>query len=159
DENVKGASAFALFWNMVRTVAPVEVLNDFDNFLQSSGIWRMDARGEIPYNHKTGQGNYTIELPDGLAFTFHGAELAPPAGICARNYARFMHAENQPHTYAIAWTTSREVDPSASALDNGCHFFLASHGVRFQASRNSLLVWQPKLLHGTSLPLQDPRKS
>lgn len=67
------------------------------------------------------------------------------------------YTEPQPHAYAVAWTTSRKVDSSASSFDNGGHFFLASHGVRFQASANSLLIWRPRLLHGTSLPLQRPR--
>ncbi|EKM74530.1 hypothetical protein AGABI1DRAFT_14922, partial [Agaricus bisporus var. burnettii JB137-S8] len=158
EEDVKGANAFALFWNMVRSVAPGEVIDDFKHFLRTSKIRRMDARGNLLYNPKTGRGNYRVDLSSGLAFTFHDAELAPPAGVCARNYARFMHTESQPHTYGVAWTTSRKIDPSISPLDNGSHFFLASHGVRFQASANSLMVWQPGLLHGTSLAHQHPRK-
>lgn len=70
-----------------------------------------------------------------------------------------MHVEHQPHVYAVAWTTSRETDPSATPVDNGGNFFLATHGVRFQASANSLLIWRPGLWHGTSLSLQDPRKA
>lgn len=88
EEDVKGANSFALFWNMVRTIAPEEVVEDFENFLRTSGISRMDARGNLPHNPETGRGDYRIDLPNGLSFTFHGAELAPPAGICARNYAR-----------------------------------------------------------------------
>lgn len=68
-----------------------------------------------------------------------------------------MHTEPQPHTFGVAWTTSRTTDPLATSLDNGGHFFLASHGIRIQSSPNSLLIWRPGILHGTSLPLQDPR--
>lgn len=88
EEDIKGASAFALFWNMVRTIAPAEVVEDFENFLRTTGVRRMDARGHIPLDSETGRGTYQIDLPSGRSFTFHGAELAPPAGVCARNYAR-----------------------------------------------------------------------
>lgn len=50
------------------------------------------------------------------------------------------------------------MDPSATHVQNGGHFFLASHGVRIQAAANSLIIWRPALWHGTSLSLQDPRK-
>lgn len=89
EENKVGSSAFALFWNMVRTVAPNEVLDDFDDFLHTLGIRRMDGGGVMPHDIETGRGDYTIEIPN-FSFTFHGAELAPPGGVCARNYARYV---------------------------------------------------------------------
>lgn len=69
-----------------------------------------------------------------------------------------MHNEYQPHEYAISWTTSRQVDGAFPHVLNGGNFFLASHGVRIQAAANSLIVWRPRLMHGTSLGYQTPRK-
>ncbi|KAJ3552227.1 hypothetical protein NP233_g12930 [Leucocoprinus birnbaumii] len=172
-DNFDSASACALTWNMIRSTAPDEVLNDYDSFLHTLGICRMDGAGLIPHDIETGKGDYTVEIPN-FSFTFHGAELAPPAAVGARNYSRcvsntfrsnkladkrasFMHTEVQPHTYGVAWNTNRQTDPAASPVDNGGNFFLASHGVRFQASANSLLIWKPGLWHGTSLSYQDPR--
>ncbi|KAF5354832.1 hypothetical protein D9756_005720 [Leucocoprinus leucothites] len=174
DLNEEGSSAFALFWNIICAVAPPEVLADFNLFLTDLDIRRMDGGGKMPHNSKTGQGNYTVKIPN-FMFTFHGAELAPPAGVCAQNYTqyvalpdlasfsgsdlignRFIHLEHQPHTYSVAWTTSRNMDTSISSVDNSGNFFLASHGVRIQAAENSLLIWKPALWHRTSLCIQDP---
>lgn len=62
-----------------------------------------------------------------------------------------MHTENHPHKYAISWTTSRKLPPGIEDIDAGGHFFFASHGVRVQAAANTVIVWQPKRFHGTSL--------
>jgi hypothetical protein len=67
-----------------------------------------------------------------------------------------MHNEPQPHEYAISWTTRRQVDARFPDVLNGGNFFLASHGVRIQAASNSLIVWRPRLIHGTSLTYQNP---
>lgn len=87
EANKKASSAFALFWNLARSVAPDEVLDDFDEYLHTLGIPRMDGGGTMPHNIETGRGNYTVAIP-GFQFTFHGAELAPPTGVGAENYAR-----------------------------------------------------------------------
>lgn len=75
---------------MARSVVPDEVLLDFDNYLSELGISRMDGGGTMPHNIATGHGNYPVSIP-GYDFTFHGAELAPPTGVCAQNYARFAN--------------------------------------------------------------------
>lgn len=82
------SSAFALFWNLTRSVAPQEVLDDFDNYLKKLGIRRMDGAGSMPHDIATGQGNYSVSTPN-YDFTFYGAELAPPTGVCGWNYSRY----------------------------------------------------------------------
>jgi hypothetical protein len=68
----------------------------------------------------------------------------------------FIHKEAMPHEYAVSWTTSHQIDRAASDLDNGGHFFIASHGVCIQAALNTLVIWRPQLWHGTSLSRQHP---
>ncbi|KAJ3551362.1 hypothetical protein NP233_g13095 [Leucocoprinus birnbaumii] len=151
----QGSSAFALFYNLFLSIAPSEVIDDFNDHLSRLGNCRMDARGTMSCDPSTGEGNYTVDLP-GYSFTFHGAQLAPPTSVCARNYARYTHREHQPHKYSVSWTTTREIVPSIPDALNGGHFFLASHGIRIQAAANTMMIWQPKMWHGTSLPHQHP---
>ncbi|KAJ3554188.1 hypothetical protein NP233_g12477 [Leucocoprinus birnbaumii] len=150
------ACAFCLSWNLTRAIAPGEVLDDFDEFLSGLQICRMDGGGTMPHDVETGQGNYTVTIPN-FTFTFHGAEFAPPTAVCALDYSRYVHYERQPHKYSVSWTTARSLEPSASDLDNGGHFFIASHGIRIQAAANTMIIWKPELWHGTSLSLQDPK--
>ncbi|KAJ3573992.1 hypothetical protein NP233_g2057 [Leucocoprinus birnbaumii] len=156
EEDVRGSSAFALLWNIILAVAPSEVIDDFRQYLKNLGLKRMDGNGAMVHDWETGLGSYTIKVP-GHEFTFHGAELAPPTAVCAWNYCRHGHLEHQPHKFVAAWTTSRATDPSVSPFNNGGHFYMASHGVRIQASGNSLIIFRPKFIHCTSLTLQSPR--
>lgn len=116
------------------------------------------------------QGSYTIELPN-QSMTFNDVPLAPPAGVMAHNYARWhfffffmvnfvyihfptnrpMHFERQPHKWAAALTTSRRGETS-----DGGHFYLGSYGIKVEATANSLVVWQPGHVHGTSLQNRSP---
>ncbi|KAJ3560342.1 hypothetical protein NP233_g10901 [Leucocoprinus birnbaumii] len=150
------ASAICLAWNIARAVAPLEVLKNFDEFLSNLQIRRMDGGGTMPHDISTGHGTYTVTLPS-FSFTFHGAELAPPTAVCALNYGRYTHYETQPHEFSISWTTAWVIDPMASDLTNGGHFFIASHSIQIQAASNTMIIWQPRLWHGTSLSLQDPK--
>lgn len=62
-----------------------------------------------------------------------------------------MHYERQPHDFAAALTTSR----NGSAGDGG-HFYLGAYGIKVEATANSLVVWQPRHVHGTSLQRRSP---
>ncbi len=64
-----------------------------------------------------------------------------------------MHYEHQPHDYAAAFTTSRNADRNGRG-----HFYLGSYGIKVEASANSVVVWRPKDVHGTSLQNRDPYK-
>jgi hypothetical protein len=66
---------------------------------------------------------------------------------------RFIHREGSPHKYAVSWTTMR--DPQLRKQDGG-HFFMCSHGIKVTAAPDTVVVWQPKSLHGTSLQCRDP---
>lgn len=57
-----------------------------------------------------------------------------------------MHTENQKHKYAAALTVKRNGDNEA-----GGHFFIGTYGIKVVLADNSLVVWQPKHIHGTSL--------
>ena len=62
-------------------------------------------------------------------------------------YIRAIHFERQPHKYAVSWTIHRTPD-----IQDGCHFYLAKYGIHIQQSSNTLIIWQPKEPHGTSIP-------
>ncbi|KAK7025963.1 hypothetical protein VNI00_015792 [Paramarasmius palmivorus] len=119
----EASSSFAVFWNLSRCILPAEIIDDFDRFIEDSGIHRMDSA-------VMGDGapsQYTIPTEEGWA-TFRHAKMAPPCGVFARNYARATHNESQPHTWAISWTTGRR-----------------------EGAANTLVAWQPKDYHATSL--------
>jgi hypothetical protein len=63
-----------------------------------------------------------------------------------------MHVEYQPHKYAIAWTVHRDHPTEA-----GGHFYIGSYRMRIQAAPNTLVVWIPTDVHGTSLQDLDPK--
>lgn len=92
--NYKTSAAFALFWNMVKSTAPDDVVGDFEHYLKSTGICRMDGDGQMPHDISSGKGSYKVELEhdDGKAteFEFNNVELSPPTGVTAENYARYV---------------------------------------------------------------------
>ncbi|KAF5341339.1 hypothetical protein D9757_015476 [Collybiopsis confluens] len=148
----QAALVFALFWNLVRALGPVGAVQDMENFLEESGIYRMDT-GAL---YEDCKGAYTIEA-DGVPMRFADAHMAPPSGVMARNYCRVVHREKQPHRYAFSWTTYRappvirNLRGKATKVQQGGHFYLASHGIRVESSSNYLAVWDPNLYHATSL--------
>ncbi|KAH7877446.1 uncharacterized protein C8R40DRAFT_1020924, partial [Lentinula edodes] len=138
----EAASAFALFWNMVRALGPEEVLADIDSFLSESNIYGMDAN-----LHAGGPENtYTVPI-NNIPVTFRNAQMAPPSGVFARNYARAVHNEVQPHKWSIAWTTFR----ASINKELGGHFYNCDYGIRIQSATNTCVFWQPHHYHGTSL--------
>ena len=125
---------------------------------------RMDTMG----SQKVTKGMYTVECGD-ETYNFHGVEMPPPSGVFGTNYTRsvvidilytqlmssfrFIHQEGSPHKYAVAWTTMREPALDATA---GGHFFICTYGVKVEAAADSVVVWNPKSWHGTSLQWCDP---
>jgi hypothetical protein len=104
---------------------------------------------------------------------FHGVEMPPPSGAFGTNYTRFVedespnhtcliqdfrfiHREGSRHKYAVSWTTSWSPE---LGRDGGGHFFMCSHGVKVEAAADTVIVWQPKTYHGTSLQCRDPNNS
>ncbi|KAE9383152.1 hypothetical protein BT96DRAFT_844479 [Gymnopus androsaceus JB14] len=141
DQRVEAASVFALFWNLIRSYGPRDVVEDFEGFITSLGIFRMD-----PGIHGGGpERQYTIPI-NGINIVFDDADMAPPQGVFGRNYARHVHFERHPHLFAAAWTTFR--NPKAK----GCNFYNSSYAIRIQSSCNYACFWQPQHWHGTSLP-------
>jgi hypothetical protein len=47
----------------------------------------------------------------------------------------------------MAWTTERQ-----NPVNKGSNFFVASYGVKVEASRNMMVVWRAGDWHGTTLP-------
>ena len=76
--DINESSAFALVWNMMRSRLPDEILSDFAGFTAWTNIKRMDADGLM--TDPAGGTFYSISA-GGEKFVFHGAELAPPAGV------------------------------------------------------------------------------
>ncbi|KAF9061533.1 hypothetical protein BDP27DRAFT_1235073 [Rhodocollybia butyracea] len=159
----KSASVFALFWNLVKSFGPKEVVEDLEEFVKENDLYRMDTS----YVQNRKSQTYTIDVGDGVPVTFHNTDLAPPSGVFARNYARCVcsvyisgflivnrpvHYEKQPHKWAASWTTYR--DNTRSQM--GGHFYLASYGIRIQGASNRAVFWRLADWHGTSLPNLEP---
>lgn len=69
--------------------------------------------------------------------------------ICFR---RIHRETRQPHRYALALTTSRNV----TKRNWGGDFILADYGILVEADTNTLMEWEVSDWHGTSLPDMDP---
>lgn len=65
---------------------PAEVIGGIEEYL-ASGVQRMDGDGLMGTGSEAGAGEYTVDVC-GESFTFHEAQLAPPSGVFASNYAR-----------------------------------------------------------------------
>ncbi|KAJ3925718.1 MAG: hypothetical protein NXY57DRAFT_967370 [Lentinula lateritia] len=141
----EAASVFAVFWNLVRTHGPPEVITDLEHFIKESGLYRMDEH----VHGGGGENRYTVPV-DGVEITFDGADMAPPAGVFARNYARPVHRENQPHNWSAAWTTY--CDQSVK----GGNFYISEYGIRIRSAANTVVFWKPRDYHATSLQDIDP---
>ncbi|KAH7920021.1 hypothetical protein BV22DRAFT_986498, partial [Leucogyrophana mollusca] len=141
------SSAFALFWNMCRSILPPEIISDFNDYLAANNMCRMDT--SIQNDSKFGK--YAVGAGDNDFYAFHCAEMAPPTGVFACNYARATHNENQPHKYALAMTTGRVGKPG-----DGGHFYICKYGICIESAANTLVAWIPKHVHGTSLQRRDP---
>ena len=61
------------------------------------------------------------------------------------------HFEHCPHKWLISWTLTRSEGPNA-----GGNFYLPQYGVKVESAANSLVAWQPRMWHGTSLRDCDP---
>ncbi|KAJ4492337.1 hypothetical protein C8R41DRAFT_733462, partial [Lentinula lateritia] len=138
----EAASAFALFWNMVCALGPAEVLSDIEHFLSTTKIYGMDAN----LHAGSPENVYTVPI-NGIPITFRNARMAPPSGVFARNYARAVHNEVQPHKWSIAWTTFR----ASINKELGGHFYNSDYGIRIRSAINTVVFWQPEHFHGTSL--------
>lgn len=81
--HIETSAIFALFWNLIRSYGPREVVDDFETFMEKSGIYRMDPGfcGSGP------EGQYAVPISD-TEVLFSHANLAPPQGVCAQNYSR-----------------------------------------------------------------------
>jgi hypothetical protein len=112
----------------------------------------MDSNQQLPTIKL--KGLYCVDI-DGIPVEFHGVELAPPMGMVSINYCRAILHESKPHKYAAAWTTARSEGSDAGG-DTGGHFYLSDYAIRIQAAPNSLVIWQPRKRHGTSLQMVDP---
>lgn len=82
---VKSASVFALFWNLIRSFGPPVVVQDLEQFASSSGIYGMD-----PAIYGGGKENLYAVTVDGVEVMFQNAHMSPPQGVFARNYARYV---------------------------------------------------------------------
>ncbi|XP_006461603.1 hypothetical protein AGABI2DRAFT_70749 [Agaricus bisporus var. bisporus H97] len=144
------SSSFAVLWSLARSLLPATIIEDFDKFIESLGPdIRMDGNGKMGVD-ASGKGAYHIKIKE-TDYEFHNSELAPPCGVVAENYCRYVHFENQPHKWAVSLTTSQSFDDSVSAVDAGGHFFISAYGIRIQAAPNTLIAWRPRDWHGTSL--------
>ncbi|KAF8056073.1 hypothetical protein FPV67DRAFT_1678612 [Lyophyllum atratum] len=144
ESDIRSSSLFALTWQLMRGRLPPEVIDDFDKFLETTKLKRMDANGRLAEGSGS-TGTYTVNI-GADQFDFHHVELAPPGGVMGVRYSRASHTEHQPHNFAASWTISRN-----GGLDCGGHFYLAKYGVRIQAAANTFIVWVPRDAHGTSL--------
>ncbi|KAF8331270.1 hypothetical protein F5887DRAFT_895022 [Amanita rubescens] len=145
DINQNTCAAFALFWNICRSWVPPTIIDDIDKFTIGSGLPPMHP--DIIEGHDS---DYQITINQ-LTFTFSNARLAPPMGLTANNYARFIHYDNSPHEWAISLTTERNHDDT-----HGGAFYFAEYGIRVAGAPNTLIAWKQRQFHGTSLQNLDP---
>ena len=120
-------------WNMMERQPPTEALGLKD--LSTKINMSMDAAGIVDSYHGIQDGN-------GVYYGFHNAELAPPQGNFAKNYARFCHNESNASKHCFAWTTSRQ-----NEVHEGGDFFIVDYAIRAQPSTDTMVVWRGKDYH------------
>ncbi|KAG6820060.1 hypothetical protein H0H93_005900 [Arthromyces matolae] len=163
--NADGSVLFAVAWQLIKSQFPEEIVDDFNDFVKSIGIRRMDWGGAgdkeatkqedgasvtlMQSSIADGEGTIKVEVGND-EFEFRNVELAPPAGVIGQNYSRAIHREHHPHKWAVSWTLYR------TPKSIGSDFFLADKGIRIRQASNTAIGWSPPLDHGTSLPDCDP---
>ena len=97
DLNRDGTNLFAFAWQLMRSVLPTKVLEDYAKFAQVNRLPRMDPNdplstlpplekpGSLKNNHP--EGMYTVKI-QGHELKFYRVELAPPSGFIGENYSR-----------------------------------------------------------------------
>lgn len=83
------AHAFSLFWTLIRRRLPDEVSSDLAAWLTETGIYRMNKDILEGFQDKADHGEIELDIGDNL-FNFQWAELAPPSGVMAANYSRYL---------------------------------------------------------------------
>ena len=78
--NKEASSLFAYTWQMMRNILPAEVVADFNNYIEKSGLPRMNGNGQMDATYQV--------FVDGKPFSFSNVELAPPGAVIAENYSR-----------------------------------------------------------------------
>jgi len=83
---------FSLFWMLIHRKLPSEVSDDIISWINSK-----KGRKVLKMNKEVFQGlvdpvtTLTLEIPiAGNLFTFDEAEHAPPSGVMAANYSRYL---------------------------------------------------------------------
>ncbi|KAH9919252.1 uncharacterized protein B0H18DRAFT_882079, partial [Fomitopsis serialis] len=148
EHNFRLSSVFALFWNLLKSHLPDEVLGPFEAYLVENQMCRMDGDGE---KAQKARGIYMAEWGSECV-EFDNAELAPPSGVAGCNYARAIHREKQGQKWAFSWTTSRREGMA------GGSFYQAIYGVKVLQAPNTMIAWMPEHDHGTSLLDWSPDK-
>jgi hypothetical protein len=126
DLNYESALVFAMFWNMCWTRLSMEVLDNFDNFLEETEIPRLNPDGS-----KDISGTYTISNSQ-VRHTFYGMKMPPPCGYFGVNYFRYVyfhctsikylqwsidaHHERCHHFFSVLWTTRKEHHPEKTMV-------------------------------------------
>ncbi|KZT70889.1 hypothetical protein DAEQUDRAFT_649121, partial [Daedalea quercina L-15889] len=139
-------SVFALFYNLLCSRLLEALFDDLTVFLKKHGLCCMDGKGTMA--GVDGKGEYYVWKGE-ETIVFTNEELAPLGGVMGANYARPIHSEHHPHTYGYSWTTLRQTSGGGS-------FYAASHGIKIEQGPDTLIVWQPRRAHGTSLLKYNP---
>ncbi|KAG6836744.1 hypothetical protein H0H93_003968 [Arthromyces matolae] len=149
--DMAGSVLFAVAWQLMKSQVPQEVIDDFNDFVSSLGIRRMDRCSEKTSKEEESTGNVHREANvkvticdtkggrgrlgfamDDKEFEFTDVQLAPPSGVVGQNYSR-------------------------SAEAKGADFLMANIGVRIRQASNTAIGWRPNCNHGTSLPNCNPQ--
>ncbi|KAK8848764.1 hypothetical protein PGQ11_015244 [Apiospora arundinis] len=144
--NYRAQGMAGLGWNMLKSRLPDEIIQDYEDVIRRVGAPRMDMQRK--------EKNFSFPF-HGKSVTFEGLDLPPPSGVCAINYSRFTHKENNGNRFFIACTTEAPADPT-----KGGNFYNASYGIMLKAATNTVTSWRPTDYHGTTLyeMVEGPKK-
>ncbi|CUS09263.1 unnamed protein product [Tuber aestivum] len=132
---------------MARKLIHGDISKNIEEFLET-GIARMGNKGKQKANN-----TYTIQYEQEI-YEFNQGELAPPVGFFASNYSRAIHKETAPHEYSLFLTTERSLE-----ANQGGNFFISDYGIRIRGAENTLVAWQTRMFHRTSLARLDSIES
>ncbi|KAG6817223.1 hypothetical protein H0H93_007413 [Arthromyces matolae] len=113
--DMAGSVLFAVAWQLMKSQVPQEVIDDFNDFVKSLAIRRMDKGADATSwegdngGRDRGEGKVKVSILGvqegkgrlGVAvgeeeFEFDNVELAPPSGVLGQNYSRWGYTSRTP---------------------------------------------------------------
>ncbi|KIJ43343.1 hypothetical protein M422DRAFT_779833 [Sphaerobolus stellatus SS14] len=139
-------NVFSITWNIILSKAPAEAVEAVMKAITDANLPPMAAAG---FEGKSCTTGYSLEIGNTLV-TFPFMEHPPCEGYFAINYAARTHRDMIYAPYAFSWQTHCR-QPLEFVGNPGGNYTDLTLGVTVHSSNDSLMIFRPNFLHGTTL--------